>query len=295
MNPDRSVPAAPPERGASPAPPPTAPPARGAPLDRGAVERVLARAAELQVATPDAPGLLSEEQIMELGQEVGLSPAALRQALAEERSRVVTLEEEGTAGRLFGPRAAAATRTVRGTPERVLATLDLWMQRDECLRVRRRFADRLTWEPRRDLWGSLRRGLNLGGRSYDLSRATEVGATVIPVDDGRVLVRLDADLAPSRRTMMQMGGATAATGVATGGVLAVIATVAAAPGPLGVVAVVSAATLPSLAGLGGGWAVARQHRGVVTRVQLGLEQVLDRLEHERADVGVVVPVLGRIL
>ncbi|HEY0972116.1 MAG TPA: hypothetical protein VGE02_14205 [Gemmatimonadales bacterium] len=266
-DPSRSVPAAP----ASPASP-----------------------AARQAASPDTMGLLSEEQIIELGQEVGLSPAVLRQALAEERSRVVAPAEEGLAGRLFGPREAAASRTVRGTPERVLATLDVWMQRDECLKVRRRFADRLTWEPRRDLWGSLRRGLNLGGRSYELARATEVGATVIPVDEGRVLVRMDADLAPSRRALLQVGGATAATGVATGGTLAVLAATVAAPGVIGIAAVAAAAALPSLAGLGGGWALVRQHQGVVGRVQLGLEQILDRLEHER-EAGLVVPILGRIL
>lgn len=277
----------------SPAPP--APLIRPA-LDRSAVERVLARASELQAATPDSLGLLSEEQLLELGQEVGLSPAAMRQALAEERSRVSLPAEDDLAGRLFGPRTAVSSRTVRGSPERVLALLDAWMQRDELLQVRRRFPDRLTWEPRRDLWGSLRRGLNVGGRGYALSRAAEVGATVVPVDEGRVLVHLTADLGPARRARLQLGGATAATGVATGGSLALLAAMVAVPGLLEVAAVVTAAALPSLAGLGGGYAVARQHTAVVTRVQLALEQLLDRLEHERAGpVMVTVPLLGRIL
>ena len=54
------------------------------PVTRGALERVLARAAELQSASGDAPesDAMTEAQLIELGKEVGLSPEHLRQALA---------------------------------------------------------------------------------------------------------------------------------------------------------------------------------------------------------------------
>jgi hypothetical protein len=66
-------------------------------LDRSAMERVLARAAELQAGSGEPEEALSEEQILELGKEVGLSPQHLRQALAEERTRVSVPGSDSTA------------------------------------------------------------------------------------------------------------------------------------------------------------------------------------------------------
>ena len=277
-------PTAPPGR--PPVPAATAPaalvpaaPADRRPLDRAAVERVLARATELQIAMPESGGLLTEEQIVDLAREVGLAPEAVRQALAEERTRAVAPVESGMTARLFGPRVATTQRTVRGTPAQVMGLLDGWMQRDECLRPKRRFSDRSTWEPRNDFFSNLRRGLKLGGHHYALTRAQEVAATVVPVDEGRVLVRLDADLGGSRRARAQAGGAAAATGVAVGGALAGLAAMVVVPGATELIAVAAAAAAPALAGLGGAWAVARGHAAVVARTQLALEQLLDRLEH----------------
>jgi hypothetical protein len=158
------------------------------PIDRAALERVLGRAAELQAGGGDAPEVISEADLIEIGREVGLSPEHLRQALAEERTRVTLVPESGVAARLAGPAQAVATRTVGGTPAAVLAALDAWMQREECLQVKRRFGERLTWEPRQDLLGSIMRGVKLGGRGYQLARASEVAATVTAVDASRVLV-----------------------------------------------------------------------------------------------------------
>jgi hypothetical protein len=276
-------PAATPHGGGAVVPPPG--------LDRLAVERVLARATELQLGTPDGTGLLTEEQILDLGREVGLSPAALRQALAEERTRLAVPAEGGAASRLFGPRVVHASRTVPGTPASVLALLDVWMSRDECLQSRRRFPDRATWEPRRDLVGSLRRGLNLGGRGYALTRAAEVGATVVSVDDARALVRLDADISPSRNARVQGSIATAATGVVTGGTLAALASMVVVGTAAAAAAVATVAALPVVAGAGIAYAVARGHAGTAARVQLALEQLLDRLEHERP--GGRLPPTGR--
>ena len=80
-------------------------------LDRGALERVLARAAELQVGAGEPEEVLSEEQILELGKEVGLSPQHLKQALAEERTRVALPPDEGglSAKLLGGARVGACT------------------------------------------------------------------------------------------------------------------------------------------------------------------------------------------
>ena len=151
------------------------------------------------------------------------------------------------------------------------------MQQEECLQVRRRFPDRMTWEPRRDFLGNIKRGLNLGGRGYSLTRATEVGATVVPSDAAHTIVRLDADVSDTRRRSVGLGIASAGGGVA--GAAGIVGFVALLPaGSIVGAAVIGAAWL----GLGGAGAygIARNQRRAAERVQLALEQVLDRVEHD---------------
>ncbi len=241
------------------------------PLDRAALERVIARAAELQARTSDAAETMTEDQIIALGREVGLSPAYLRQALAEERSH--RGQPTAAHGLLRGPALLTAERTVRGTAPEVFAALDIWMQKEEWLQIKRQFPDRIVWEPRRDFEGNVRRLLNVGGRGYTLSKATDIGATVVPADEGRVLVRLDADLSGHRRSSLAGLAAGATAGVVSGGVLLV----------LNFAAVIAAAPVVLLGGVGYFSARASFAR-VAARVQLTLEQMLDRLERgERAD------------
>jgi uncharacterized protein YidB (DUF937 family) len=264
--------------------PPTPPVREESTLDRVALERVLARAAELQAHQADVGDALTEAQLMEIGGEVGISAQNLRQALAEERGRLTLPRDEGFEGRIAGPAVAIASRTVNSTPERVMAALLHWMEREECLQVKRRFADRSTWEARRDFLSSVRRGFNVGGRGYALSRATEVGATVVPVDDGRVLVRLDADFRPARRARVIGGGATAVGGTLAGATPLVLGAAVIADPTLAFFVVSGAiATAGALGGLLGGLGIARSHRSVIERAQLALEQILDRLERAEDD------------
>lgn len=244
-------------------------------LDRETLERVLARAADLQSTSADDPGEgLSETQLLEIGKEVGLSPATLSQALAEERTRVVLPEQESGGSGLTFPAFASASRTIEGTPESVIIALDRWMQREECLAVQRRFGDRITWAPRGGLVGSVKRGLNIGGRGFFLCRASQVAATVVPIDATRVLVRIDADMSDSRSNKVRLGGASALGGVAGGATIFGLAAVA------NVAVVISAglAVVPIAIGALGAYGIAQRHRSLVMRVQLALEQTLDDLQ-----------------
>lgn len=246
-----------------------------APLARSALERVLARAAELQAGGAEPAEQMSEAQLIEVGKEVGISAEHVRLALAEERTRVQLPEERGLIGGMFGAGGVTASRVVRGAPAEILARLDEWMQREEGLRPMRRFGDRMTWESRKDLLGSLQQGLNLGGRAYGLRTSNEVGATVVPVDGDRCMVRLDASFEESRRNHV-IGGAVAAGGglLGFGGVMAVATLI-----PEGSILFGALLGLvPALGGGGIGYAVARTQRRKVERAQLTLEQVLDRLE-----------------
>ncbi|MDB4909959.1 MAG: hypothetical protein JWO39_782 [Gemmatimonadetes bacterium] len=263
---DEPKPEPPPATAAVPAPP-AAPSGAPAPLERAALERVLARAAELQAAEADPGELtLTEAQILDVGNEVGIPAKHLRQALAEERSRVEVPVERGRVAALFGSATVFASRTVRGAPLALFEKLDDAMQREESLRVKRRFPDRIAWEPRGGMATEFRRIMNVGGHGYRLARAEEVSATIIAVDAERSIVRLDASLANVRSQRIAGGSGVAVAGGVTAGVLFA----------LGVMAAVAA--LPVAAGLVGGYYIARSHSPQVAGAQLALEQMLDRLE-----------------
>jgi hypothetical protein len=240
-------------------------------IDRASVDRILARALELQAAgTNDPEGRLTEVQLEALAKEVGLDPVHLRQALAEERTRVVVPDfDGGVLASVYGGAGASAERTVRGTPEQVLKALDDWMQREESLIPQRYLGERVVWEARRDIVGVMRRGLS--GRGHALVRATSVGATAIALDSNRVLVRLDAQLNGYRAFMAKQNIALTGGSLVAGGILAVLAF----PG--------FAIVAPTLIAVPLGVAAARaSHARTVARAQLALEQVLDRLERGEA-------------
>jgi hypothetical protein len=141
------------------------------------------------------------------------------------------------------------------------------MQRQELLIVKRHHADRIVWEPRRDFVVGVKRALRVGGRDYALSRAFEVSATVIAVDDSRVHVGLDADFRSQRaQSARQSVGSTFAGAAVTASLFM-----------MGVTAVVAAAPLVIVPAIG--FAGVRALKGrIVTRAQLSLEQLLDKLE-----------------
>lgn len=245
------------------------------PVTRVALERVLARAAALQTAAgeaSDAADSLTEAQVVELGREVGLSPAHIKQALAEERAQIVPMAESGAgvSYRLFGPGEVAAQRVVRGKPARLLENLDRWMQRDELLRTVRQRSDTLVWEPARGLVGSLRRAF--GSRDYALVRATDVIATVVPVEDSSTLVRLHANFTGLRSAAAKQSVAGAVVGSAATGAAIVM-------GFMIPIAIIPAIGVTAMAYAGS----RRTQQYAVQRALLTLEQMLDRLERGEAE------------
>ncbi|MEI6741233.1 MAG: hypothetical protein WCK74_13070, partial [Gemmatimonadaceae bacterium] len=56
-------------------------------LSRQALERVLARAVELQATSATESDGITTERLLEIAREVGIDTASVRQALAEEQSR----------------------------------------------------------------------------------------------------------------------------------------------------------------------------------------------------------------
>lgn len=237
-------------------------------LPRAALERVLLRAAELHAASADVPETMGEADLLALAKEVGISPVAVKQALAEERMRVALPEERGMAAALAGPAGFAASRVVPGEARAVLEGIERAFHREENLLVLRRFPDRVVWAPRGGIAGAMA-GISAGfsGRELLLDKANEVSVSVVQVEPGKVHVRIEASLARKRANALRTGVGGVVGGAALGAVLTALNVFA--PVVIGVAAV--AALLPGTVARG----VYRRDAG---RMQLALEQVLDRLE-----------------
>jgi hypothetical protein len=122
----------------------------------------------------------------------------------------------------------------------------------------------------------------LGTGDFALTRADEVTATVVAVDDEFTLVRLQASFQALRSAMGTRTIVGSVFGaVASGALIAIGLTVS-----LTVAAAlwVPAAMAPAIAiGAGSYYSARRTHEHAVQRAQLALEQILDRLERGDSD------------
>src|SRR2546422_404522 len=151
-------------------------------IRREALERIIQRAAELQAGEQDIGEGLTEPELLALGQDVGIPSRYLRQALLEEQTRPPAEARGGVLAWLVGPGRLSAQRVVAGEPAVIDRALGTWMQAEELLQVKRRYADHTTWEPKVGAFASIQRALGAGGRRFGLGRATGRGG---PGDSAR--------------------------------------------------------------------------------------------------------------
>lgn len=234
-------------------------------ISREALDRIIQRAAELQTGERDIGEGLSENELLALGKDVGIPTRYLKQALLEERTRALSATQSGWSW--AGPAELAAQRVVPGDRGGVERALSLWMEDQELLRVKRRYPDRTTWEPQVGFMAAMRRGLQSGGKRFALTRALEIVGQVTPLEAGFCHVRLSADVRNIRRA--RLGGAFALVGAA-----AVSAVVLSTIGILAPYAALPAAgfSVAAVAALFAG------RHAQLEQIEVGLEQVLDRLE-----------------
>ena len=245
----------------------TAPLPSGPRIDRGALERIIRRAAELQANETDIGEGLTEPELYTLGQDVGIGDRFLRQALLEEQTRADVAPDRGLLVWLSGPRRVATARMIPHPRRATETSLQTWMTASELLQVKRRYPERTTWEAQQGAMASLKRAFGSRGRRYVLARAREVAGQVAALDAERCHVQLVADLRNAFQEQWTGAGVLGASGVAGTGValaVGVMAPVAAIP-----------AVLCGLLAFG----VARRQRQRVEETLVALEQVLDRLEH----------------
>ena len=235
-------------------------------IGRDALERIIHRAAELQANQRDIGDRMTEQDVLDLGKDVGIPARHLQQALLEERARAVTASDRGFLVKLAGAKRCSAERTVPGGQAEVEQALSYWMTDVELLTVKRRYAQGTSWEARKDFFAAMKRGMGMGGRQYALVRAKEILGRVETLEDGWCHVTLIADLSHTRAERLAGGAAF----FGAGGTMSLIASV------LGVAAVV--AVLPLAVGAAAGYAIARSNRAQVERTSVAMEQILDRLE-----------------
>jgi hypothetical protein len=236
-------------------------------ITREALERIVQRAAELQAHQQDVGEGLTPDEVLALGKDVGIPARYLQQALIEEETRTGLAPERGILAWLVGPAALSAARVVPGDRAAVESALGAWLDQAELLQVKRRYPDHTTWEPKAGAFASLQRAFKAGGKTFALARAAEIAASAAPLESGSCHVQLRADVGNLRRHRL--------AGVASLLGLGALATVLAPV--LG--ALVPWMFLP-LAGMAlAAVAYGRGHRRDTERVHVGLEQLLDRLEH----------------
>lgn len=238
-------------------------------VDRAALERILQRAAELQAGEHDVGEGMTPDEVVKLGDEVGIPGRYLRQAMLEEQSRLPGRQSKGVADEFVGPDELSAARVVRGDAEAAERALLEWIHKNELLVLQRQQPGRISWERMTGVQAAMRRGISTfeGARArFMLARADVVRATITPLEPGFCHVTIAAELGGARRAVLAGSGVVGGLGLAGAGVLAALNAVWFVP------------LLPVAGGAVLAYAVSRRFRPIADRTQLGLERALDYVE-----------------
>lgn len=251
-------------------------PSPSTPLTRAQLERVIRRASDLQFrASSSVAESLDAGEVIRIGEEVGLEPRYVRQAVAEIQAEALVPqapEDQGLGRRLGGPAMVRASRVVPGTRDEVERNLERYLKDRELLKAVRSRSGRSLWEPAGGLVSSMRRVMDVGGHGYRLAKAKQLQVAVEALEPGWCLVTLTADASNLRQESL-LGGM---IGLGLGGVGTATTLVVLTGGA-------ALAIIGGLGLLGGavslGVAVARHDiRKKGQQLELALHGVLDRLE-----------------
>ena len=239
------------------------------------LEKIIHRAAELQFGRGEAYDGLDVEEVQRIAEEVGLEGRYVRQALAEVRADELVPsrpEDRSFATRVWGEAGIVESRVVPGTSEEVLGKLRSYLNDRESLRCVRDRPGQQVWKPASDMMSQIQRGLDFSGRGYELAKAKTLTVYTQPLEEGRTLVSVIADISNTRAgyaagwySSLGLFGLGSALGAVLGGgaeALIVFPSVTA-----GVAAVGTLGTAKMLA----------RRRA---RVELAVQGLLDRLERD---------------
>ena len=250
-------------------------PAATPPLAEEAVAAVFARAAEIDLhQSPQSPAtLLDEEALVEIGATVGLSPAAIRQAVAEHHAGAL-VPAVVAPDTWVGPRLAVAEQRLTGDPDRLRRAVERDLERQWFRKVRDQDG-RSVWTARTDLPARVARRVDFRHRLV-LQGVSGVVLTTFTCGADEVVVRLEADPAERRTTLGWKVAGTAAGGATVGAVLAALFGLDGTPLETASELVYFLAPTAG-AGAGGVSAARRSYTAQLRRLTDDLEGTLDRL------------------
>lgn len=230
------------------------------------MEAVIRRAVELQESRPDAEGI-SEEELLRMGGELGLSPAHLRQAMLEVQ-RSGEAAETGLLHRMFGAASVAASRAVPGEAGAVRERIERYLLDVEFMEVRRRFPNRTLYVRGAGMMAAVGRATaRMSTRQQRLDfRVLEVG--VEPLEDGFSHVAVVTELKGER------------AGFAAGGLIGGGGGGSAVATALGIAVAPPAALLGLPVLLGMVFGMRAGYRTLLERRRADLETFLDRVQHD---------------
>lgn len=246
-------------------------------LTRDQVAEVLRRAAELDAddATPShLSELVSPAVVEDAAVEAGLSRTAVRRALVElalstQAPATVSAPEVVKGGRVV------LVRRVPGTPEAVTERVDRFLRRQ--LFVRERIYDGGSWwAPDRSQNARMRRDMDLKGR-HALRPAASVDVRVVrdtTADDDHVVVRFEVDVSGLKQRQRRALTRTTTVGLGVSGGLALI---------IGPEALLVGAPVAAGVGARRQFRARDRARRDVSRIDVALNGLLDRIEHEVPD------------
>jgi len=231
------------------------------------LEAVIRRAVELQAGTSArTEDGVSEAEVVRIGQELGLEPAAVRRAMAEVRTRPPA--EASRLGRALGPGVARAARTLRRPAAATGLLLERYLRETELMVVQRRFPDRTRYVRDSSIAAGLARFARGFSRHQQPLDLQQLDVSVSALDPDTCLLEVSVDLSTTR-TGIAAGAFGGGGGLAAGLAVTVWATPVADPFMLLGIPIFAAA-----------WYGMRRVYGAVHRsAQEKLESFLDRVEH----------------
>lgn len=247
-----------------------------APITPEQFELVIRRASDLQFRSSHAVETeLDTDEVVRIGEEVGLEPRYVRQALAEVQASALVPaapEDSGFARRLAGPALVRASRVVPGGREDVERNLERYLTDRELLKAVRTLPGRSLWEPAGGLLKGMRRAMDVSGHGYVLAKAKRLQVAIEPLESGWSLVTLTADMSNVR--MESTAGWM--TGLGLGSLVPAVGLVVATGGAA---LAVGGGVVLFASGLGLGATAARTDvRKKRQQMELALQGLLDRIE-----------------
>lgn len=236
-------------------------------LTSNEMEAVIRRAVELQAREVER-GVgegITEAELVRIGQELGLSPLHMQQALAEVQSRAP--EKDMLFGRGFGEARAVASRMVPRSADRVTHELDAYLRDRECMVVQRRMPGRTIYTQASGVVAAFSRAASRVGSRHALLKVKTIEVSVQPIDESSCYVAVAVDLTGQRTGLAAAGLLGGGSGSAA--VAATLAVAVAPPAALIAIPVFFGSILGTRA----------MYRHTAGSMQEKLESLLDRLEH----------------